>query len=66
MEDEENQGSMIVGLLLGLFLGCVGVPVAYILQGSRTVTGAIMGMVMQWIGVCSTITCLGVLNNVMT
>ena len=48
MEDE-NQGSMLLGVLLGFFLNCLGVVVAFVLQGPRTVTGAIIGMVLQWI-----------------
>lgn len=47
MEDE-NQGNMLIGLLLGFFLTCVGVIVAaFVVRGSKTVTGAIIGTILQ-------------------
>lgn len=57
MEDEESQGSMIVGLLLGFFLNCLGVILSFfVMKGPKTITGAIIGMVLQWV----TWTCIGV------
>lgn len=56
MEEEESQGSMLLGILLGFFLNCLGVIVAFVLQGPKTITGAVVGMVLQWMSVV----CLGV------
>lgn len=62
MEDEENQGSLLLGLALGYFLGCIGVVVAFVLQGSKTLTGSVVGMVLQWISVVCLGVVLGVVN----
>ncbi|MEZ4238283.1 MAG: hypothetical protein R3F59_19455 [Myxococcota bacterium] len=52
--ENENQGSMLLGILMGLVLGCVGVIIAFVLQGQKTITGAIVGMVLQWaLGLCA-------------
>jgi hypothetical protein len=55
MEDEENQGSMILGVVLGFFLGCIGILIAVIMKGPKTLTGSIIGLVLQLI----MSTCLG-------
>jgi hypothetical protein len=53
MEEDENQGSMILGVALGFFLGCVGIVIALVLRGSKTLTGSIIGLVLQLvIGTC--------------
>jgi hypothetical protein len=49
MEDEENQGSMILGVLLGFFLGCLGIIIAVLLKGPKTLTGSIIGMVLAMV-----------------
>ena len=49
MEDE-NQGSLLIGLLLGFFLTCVGVLIAaFVVKGSKTTTGAVIGTVIQFL-----------------
>lgn len=56
MEEEENQGSMVIGILLGFFLGCLGIIIAFVMQGQKTLTGSIIGTVLSvvlW-------TCVGV------
>jgi hypothetical protein len=55
MEDEENQGSMILGVVLVFFLGCIGILIAVIMKGPKTLTGSIIGLVLQLI----MSTCLG-------
>lgn len=62
MEDEESQGSMLLGILLGFFLNCLGVIVAFVLQGQKTITGAIVGMVLQWVAVMCLGVTLGIVN----
>ena len=47
MEDEESQGSLFLGILLGFFLSCLGIVIALVLRGSRTLTGSIIGVVLQ-------------------
>ena len=49
MEDEENQGSMLLGIVLGFFLGCIGIIIAFVLKGQKTLTGSIIGLVLQLI-----------------
>ena len=50
MEDEENQGSMLLGIVLGFFLGCIGIIIAFVLKGQKTLTGSIIGFVLQILG----------------
>ena len=50
MEDEENQGSMLLGIVLGFFLGCIGIIIAFVLKGQKTLTGSIIGLVLQILG----------------
>jgi hypothetical protein len=64
MEEEESQGSMLLGVLLGFFLNCFGVVVAFVMQGSKTITGAIIGMVLQWVAVMCLGVTLGIVNAV--
>jgi hypothetical protein len=49
MEDEENQGSMLLGVLLGFFLGCIGIIIAFVLRGQKTLTGSIIGTVIAFL-----------------
>ena len=51
MEDEENQGNMLLGIVLGFFLGCIGIIIAFVLKGQKTLTGSIIGLVLQVFGV---------------
>lgn len=62
MEDEENQGSMFLGVLLGFFLGCLGIVIAFVMQGQKTLTGSIIGTVAAFLGW----SCLGVLFAVLS
>lgn len=48
--DEENEGSLLIGVLLGFFLGCLGIVIAFVMKGSRTLTGSVIGMVLQIVG----------------
>ena len=59
--DEENEGSFLIGFLLGFFLPCIGVIVGIVMQGSRTTTGAISGFlanVLLWL-------CAGVMFSIL-
>ena len=47
MEEEENQGSLFLGILLGFFLNCLGIVIALVMRGSKTLTGSIIGVVLQ-------------------
>lgn len=48
MDDEENQGSMVLGLALGFFLPCcLGVLISFVMQGQKTLTGSIIGSIVQ-------------------
>ena len=59
--DEENDGSFLIGFLLGFFLPCIGVIIGIVMKGSRTTTGAISGFlanIVLWL-------CMGVLASVL-
>lgn len=65
MEDEDNQGSMVLGVVLGFFLGCIGIIIAFVLKGQKTLTGSIIGTVLAvlvW-GCLSGVTVAGVMFN---
>lgn len=40
----ENEGNFLVGILLGFFLGCLGVVVAFLMKGQKTLTGSFVGV----------------------
>jgi hypothetical protein len=50
MEDEENQGNMLIGVLLGVFLQCLGIVIAFVMGGQKTLTGSIIGTVVAVLG----------------
>ncbi|MEQ1567574.1 MAG: hypothetical protein ABMA64_18170 [Myxococcota bacterium] len=55
MEDE-NQGSMILGVVLGFFLGCLGILIAVFLRGPKTLTGSVIGFILSMmLGTCLTL-----------
>lgn len=43
--DDENEGSLLLGAALGFFLGCLGIVIAFLLKGRKTLTGSIVGLV---------------------
>ena len=62
MEEEENQGNMLIGVLLGFFLGCIGFVIAFVMQGQKTLTGSIIGTVSAFL----LYSCLGVVGVVLS
>jgi hypothetical protein len=45
--EEENEGSLVLGMALGFFLGCLGIVVAFVLKGNKTLTGSVVGLLLQ-------------------
>jgi hypothetical protein len=61
MEEEENQGNLLLGIALGLIFPCLGIVIAVVLRGSRTLTGSIIGSLLNFL--CWS--CLGIAFGVL-
>jgi hypothetical protein len=56
--EEENEGSLILGIVLGFLLGCLGIVVAFLMKGSKTLTGSVIGLVLQVMASACGFSCL--------
>lgn len=56
--EEENEGSLLLGIALGFVLGCVGILVAFVLRGSKTLTGSVIGLLLQVVASVCGFSCL--------
>ncbi len=56
--EEENEGSLVLGMALGFFLGCLGIVVAFVLKGNKTLTGSVVGLLLQMLASVCGFACL--------
>jgi hypothetical protein len=56
--EEENEGSLLLGIALGFFLGCLGIVVAFVLKGSKTLSGSVVGLMLQILASVCGFSCL--------
>lgn len=65
MEEEVNEGSLALGMALGFFLGCIGIVVAVVMKGPKTLTGSVVGVILQVVMTLCAFSCLGGLQFIL-